>query len=212
MGMRGASILLFGTATTLLLAWVVPFVGFQFAPRWMGYEWRSVDDPRGGRTELGRSWLVDWCKAWPSWERGPLAGQTGDGGREAAWPTPIKSGMAAPSSGDASGWDRLDTALVGYPFRAFASEAWYPAGSHGSGRPVFRWNIRLEPIGGGEALVPMRPLVLGLLADVAAWSALAWLALALPRSAIRLLRRRRGACIRCGHDLRGAATCPECGS
>ena len=35
-----------------------------------------------------------------------------------------------------------------------------------------------------------------------------------PRQIRRLSRRRRGACLRCGYDLRGLTDglCPECGS
>jgi hypothetical protein len=62
-------------------------------------------------------------------------------------------------------------------------------------------------------LLPARPLWPGLAADTLIWAALIWLAL-LAMTARRRLRRRRGRCVRCGYDLRGAAhdQCPECGA
>jgi hypothetical protein len=62
--------------------------------------------------------------------------------------------------------------------------------------------------------LPIRPLWPGLLANTAFYGLILW-ALWFTAGAVRRgLRRRRGACLRCGYDLRGAeagTACPECG-
>lgn len=62
-------------------------------------------------------------------------------------------------------------------------------------------------------IIPLRPLWLGLLGNVAVWSS-AWAALAWgPGGLIRWRRRRSNRCERCGYSLAGLASptlCPEC--
>jgi len=64
-------------------------------------------------------------------------------------------------------------------------------------------------------VIPLRPLWLGLLGNVAVWS-IAWAALVWgPGGLIRWRRRRSNRCECCGYSLAGLASpalCPECGS
>ena len=62
-------------------------------------------------------------------------------------------------------------------------------------------------------VLPLRPVWAGLATNTA-WYAFLWLmVLAAPGGIIGVLRRRRGACVHCGYDLRGSSDgrCPECG-
>jgi hypothetical protein len=62
--------------------------------------------------------------------------------------------------------------------------------------------------------VPVRRLWPGLLANTAFYGVILWALWSTPGAVLRGLRRRRGSCVRCGYDLRGAeagAGCPECG-
>jgi hypothetical protein len=74
--------------------------------------------------------------------------------------------------------------------------------------------LRLIAADGGPVYLPLRPLWPGLLANTAFHGAILcalWFALGTIRPG---LRRRQGACMRCGYDLRGSerGACPECGA
>lgn len=60
--------------------------------------------------------------------------------------------------------------------------------------------------------IPVRPLWLGLGGNYLFWSACAWLTFAAAASLQARLRRKRGACVRCGYAAAGLGLCPECGS
>ncbi len=57
-------------------------------------------------------------------------------------------------------------------------------------------------------------LPLGFLINTVFYAMILWLLCAAPFTARRLIRKRRGRCVRCGYDLRHAEhdVCPECGS
>ncbi|MEE8154336.1 MAG: hypothetical protein V3T53_05190 [Phycisphaerales bacterium] len=61
--------------------------------------------------------------------------------------------------------------------------------------------------------LPLRPIWPGFAINTIFYAVVLWLLTLAPLTARRLIRRKRGACIRCGYDLRGdfSAGCPECG-
>ncbi|HZW08220.1 MAG TPA: hypothetical protein VFF65_13940 [Phycisphaerales bacterium] len=59
--------------------------------------------------------------------------------------------------------------------------------------------------------VPLQPLWGGLAVNTLLYGIPAWAVLFGP-GAVRRLRRRRSACVRCGYPLTGGTVCPECGS
>ncbi|MDY7109254.1 MAG: hypothetical protein SYC29_11525, partial [Planctomycetota bacterium] len=63
-------------------------------------------------------------------------------------------------------------------------------------------------------VLPLRPMWPGFLINTLFYAAVLWLLIPGPFMLRRLIRRRRGRCVKCGYDLRGAlpgAGCPECG-
>jgi hypothetical protein len=64
------------------------------------------------------------------------------------------------------------------------------------------------------SVLPLRPLWLGLLANTGFYGVILWAMWFMPGAIRRELRRQRGACVRCGYDLRGGGltSCPECGT
>ncbi len=62
-------------------------------------------------------------------------------------------------------------------------------------------------------MLPLRPIFPGFLINTLFYALVLWLLWSAPFVTRRLIRRRRGNCIRCGYDLRHAehAACPECG-
>jgi hypothetical protein len=62
-------------------------------------------------------------------------------------------------------------------------------------------------------IVGLRPLPIGLVLNTAFYGGGIWLIWFAPGAVRRMFRRRRGACVRCGYDLRGVGNvmCPECG-
>ncbi len=63
--------------------------------------------------------------------------------------------------------------------------------------------------------VPTRPIWPGFAINTIFYSVLLWLLTVGPFTARRMIRRKRGRCIKCGYDLRGHSggeKCPECGN
>ncbi len=71
-------------------------------------------------------------------------------------------------------------------------------------------------------ILPMRPLWIGFAINTIFYGTLLWLLTLGPGTARRMIRRKRGQCIKCGYDLRGTSgftsgggsggVCPECGA
>src|SRR5205814_6005727 len=83
-----------------------------------------------------------------------------------------------------------------------------------TGRSTFRgaWNILIARTPPRWFYLPHIPIWPGLILDTAFFTALALGLVRGPALVRRWLRRWRGACPRCGYDLRGAReVCPECG-
>ncbi len=62
-------------------------------------------------------------------------------------------------------------------------------------------------------LIPLRPIWPGFAINTVVYAAILWLLALAPFTARRMIRSKRGHCIKCGYDLRGAEheVCPECG-
>ncbi len=63
--------------------------------------------------------------------------------------------------------------------------------------------------------LPLRPIWPGFTVNTIFYAAILWLLTLGPFTARRIIRRKRGRCIKCGYDLRGTSGggggCPECG-
>ena len=74
-----------------------------------------------------------------------------------------------------------------------------------------------SPMGGNYALsqraLPLRPIWRGFAINTIFYAAIVWMLTLGPFAARRFIRNKRGLCIKCGYDLRGAEheVCPECG-
>jgi hypothetical protein len=106
-------------------------------------------------------------------------------------------------------------------------QCWWTIRVAGAPWPTLRgWEVEIvdrqfnpiEAASGGlvtlaSAPIPLNPIWRGFLASTLLCGAVAWLLWLAPSVTRRALRRRRGACPRCGYDLRGGGqgVCPECG-
>ena len=63
-------------------------------------------------------------------------------------------------------------------------------------------------------LLPLYPIWTGFAINTIFYAALLWLLTLCPFTVRRLIRIKRGHCIKCGYDLRGTdhEKCPECGA
>ena len=71
------------------------------------------------------------------------------------------------------------------------------------------------PVGLPRAL-PLRPILIGFVVNSLLYATCLWLMISVPLDVRHMIRRKRGRCIKCGYDLRGASGggcegCPECG-
>jgi hypothetical protein len=237
--------LLCGVVGTIATAWLVPLapllVGGSLASLGpTGPELRFVADPEHVQSStdysawqaqvvVARGLLVDHCAAMRASKGSPLAFPPLEhlGGWPDAPLRPISSVsdirsvpsgcVFAPDGAERQQYARIDTHLFGWPFRAFAGEAWFLASPRGWSDPTpeFRWYLRVGAVLGQPVLVAVRPLPLGFLADILVWAAIGWPFVTGLRVARRRLRERAGRCGGCGHarDPRGdpRAFCPECG-
>jgi hypothetical protein len=221
--------LLSGVLCTLFMAWAMPLL---LAMRGLGpSSWSErpqllvanhpMRSSRGAWLEVRRAIFSDWCvvesvgtaqgRKWPD---GTLF--DADAGLHRA---PLGC-VVAPREAERDRYGRIDTGLSGWPFRAFASEAWYRATPPGGYEPMpeLRWNWHIGAIDGQLVLVALRPLPLGLAADILFWTCASWVVVAAPRAIRRRRREHRGRCGSCGHQLDAAAptapgaVCPECGA
>ena len=80
------------------------------------------------------------------------------------------------------------------------------------------WVLPWEP-NHNQLLIPFRPIWPGFAINTIFYAAIVWLLTLAPSTVRRLIRVKRGHCIKCGYDLRGTSGgggssgggCPECG-
>lgn len=222
--------LLSGVAVTLFMSWGLPLL---LAARGIG----PTDVPMTlwHRDPASDSWQdhapMLWVRraAFSDWYIAEPASATSDGhafwpdrnledsnGRARSAPAAV---VTAPPTEQAASWARLDTGLAGWPFRCFASEAWFRAAPRGGYDPMpeFHWNAHIGMIGDRHILVPLRPLPFAFLLDVLFWASVSWLLVAAPRAFRRRRRAKYGRCTACGYemdrfDVKRPERCPECGA
>ena len=222
--------LLSGIACTLFMAWGLPLllsargVGPTDAPLslWHRGPASEIWQDHAPILSVRRAAFSDWYIAEP-------APTTSEG--VAFWPdtdledangrerNPPGAVITAPPAEQAASWARLDTGLSGWPFRCFASEAWYRAKPDAGYEPMpeLRWNAHLGMIGGQLILVPLRPLPFAFLLNVLFWASVTWTAVAAPREFRRRRRAKYGRCTACGYEIgqfevKRPERCPECGA
>lgn len=197
--------LLFGVIATVTVSW-----GFAMRP-----------GSSATLNDIGNEWVLRPPTGWPSH---PLAGYdcsfrgalqrrrwidavTNDTSEPVTfhqliwatgWPWPALCCEHRSAPGDDQRW--LDFATQGQP----PIEGWHDA-------------FIIDPTAlqrGAKAIpgLPLRPVWPGFGLGVLLYASLAWLLLYLPLVLRTQARRRRGACLHCGHQrLAGATRCPECG-
>ena len=96
----------------------------------------------------------------------------------------------------------------GWPMRSFSCGFRMPADK--SIQYFDAWIIRESP---DLTWIPLRPIWFGFLFNTLAYGFIIWLIFPGPFVLRRLIRRKRGLCVKCAYDLRGAEheACPECG-
>lgn len=227
----------FGVATTLLVAWAVPTVmlwfGWLSAPKSADTWW--TDGNRGGhyvrehhalwdRLDFRRIIFVGTVEELPYYRQN----------EPPAW-------AAVVSLDQREGFEEVVTTATGWPWRCFRGENWVdwsppepadpnltplnftmqdgklvqgPAPAAWSAeRPRGLW--RIERGGQVVASVPVMPMWVGLVGNLAVFAGLFLLPVVGFGVVRRWSRRRGGRCAGCGYDRNGLASeapCPECGA
>ncbi len=101
---------------------------------------------------------------------------------------------------------------AGLPMRSMEQSVWVER----SKRLVVEQDLARIPLwwSSNDVLVPLRPLLLAFAVNSLFYAIVSASVLASIVALRRVIRRRRGRCIKCGYDLRGAEheVCPECGA
>ena len=128
--------------------------------------------------------------------------------------------------------DRATLVRSGWPWRSGAGERWDLGISLMTPFPMLGYKVttwrdadlqtsavsfdRPTWLGGSSSrLVPFRPIWPGFAINTIFYAAILWLLMLGPFTARRIIRHKRGLCLKCGYDLRGhsggGGGCPECG-
>ncbi|MEY3143201.1 MAG: hypothetical protein RLY21_1694 [Planctomycetota bacterium] len=234
-----------GVVITLFVAWGLPIMlasrgaGAMGAPtlQWLGEPSEIKNDEQGfglniahtaasmPAMQVHRGILADRYVALrseigSSWPVGELMEMRLEHEIEMVKRIPPAYVVVSPPAGDEARYARIDTALVGWPFRAFRSEAWYLADDNGMGHeamPELHGNWNLGLVDGQLMLVPHQPLWLGIAGNLVFWSSLSWAVVAFPLAIRRRRREKYGKCVKCGyaidpHAVKRIEVCPECGA
>lgn len=219
---RGAVSLALGVATTLAITWPIALASLHFG--WTVHALQSQGgrawtDASGEPYKLSRSsrLLGEWWQVY----RPASSDSVLPLGEKRLLPGWVATPSRPPAGEKAENVTSVDTAAHGWPWRCMASESWtiktqtlHRSGSAVGYREVLRGNLVLGSTSNGRTIMPLRPMWLGLIGNIAVWGA-AWFAAFTGLSVLRgMARKRRGACVGCGYDRRGlqpTERCPECG-
>lgn len=197
--------LLLALLATLSSAWLAPAALLNLLP----FHWQLFDGP-----SHGANYSVLWSTT-------PIRTLTFTEGTDPLW------GLNAPRAAKPPYWFtpptapspalREETEAAGFPFRAFSCTTTYSVASRAGPYTLqnIRGGLQLREHAERFRVLPLAPIWLGLLADLAIWSLASFLAL----TTIHHLRARRaarfkGLCPHCRYDRTGlppTTKCPECG-
>ena len=171
-----------------------------------------------------KSSLSDEARRWASDKGVPYPVISSYKGLGIRWVVVYKSVAATMVSGGIEG-PMIDYAGMevdaGWPFVAMHEQSWIDDAASSSHRRIYRTAIGLqsEATGLAPVIAPLRPIPLnpalpGFAFNTLLYAAIVWLITLAPFTARRMIRHKRGCCIKCGYDLRGAEheVCPECGA
>ncbi len=104
----------------------------------------------------------------------------------------------------------IERSRCGWPMRCLSVDVW--SHMHGTAHVLYATNalrVRTSPV----LDLPSRVHAVGTIVNTVVYAALLWVLYSTPFGLRRIIRRKRGHCIKCGYDLRGDldAGCPECG-
>ena len=187
-------------------AWADPYLGehYQSTDEGPGY-WAVERGGGAGLTLVVSWWGGDWAR-----EHG-----TPRRSMERYLPSWVPSTPPVVTSEQSA--DVLQTACAaGWPYRALSGRAVLSYTNNRSQYVVVAVSgIQLTPVGTGThaRILPLRSLWPGFWLNTVFYTLILWVLWLSPFAARRIVRLRRGRCIKCGYDLRGAEheVCPECG-
>ena len=182
--------LLLGAIANVVVAWVGTLASSVFL------ELRLVD--------AARLWSEIAPSDWPTWDADETDART-----ERSWGQSVDVVWSTASGGP----HVVVSYRQGFPVRGLRGLLlWDSSGPRAVNAIYFDWS-QVDPSSGRYSVLGYSPLWPGFVVNTVFYAAILWLLTLGPFTLRRLIRHKRGLCIKCGYDLRGAEheVCPECG-
>ena len=222
--------LFLGAATTIATSWYFA-AGRTKDGEWFGHAeqgssrigrigagtWHVYRNERLGQVLIRRHYSVNSPESLPpEWDIDRPAERFVPGWASGLLPLEPPEGVIGNAAVEGSGWPAVAMRTRYYEgWRSIAGQAggqYFRQVTEGillTPKAAVRWGCMLYR---AKAL-PLRPLWPGFAINMAFYAVLLWMLWLSPFVVRRVIRRKRGLCIKCGYDLRGAEheVCPECG-
>ncbi len=205
--------LVLGAVVNVAVAWILAVTVNSFeGTRVRGYRWSSDEQWDASTWRRGGALTVYSARIWVEGFRAAPGLGPDPNDFVPSW-----TGLHQPTARvqRREGVEVREVDARGWPILTLSSEIEHRAYLDSLVTDGIKTTLLPWPRGGARLpkVLPLRPIWRGFAINTFFYAAIVWVLWSSPLAARRVSRRKRGRCIQCGYDLRGAEheVCPECG-